>query len=56
MKSEIIDRIKQENQVTNKGVPYTVVEDSAYLGFNTTISSQIEEKIQNIINNEERMD
>lgn len=51
--SELLDRIKQENQVTNKGVPYTVVEDSAYLGFNTTISSQIEEKIQNIINNED---
>ena len=51
--SELLDRIKKENQVTNKGVPYTVVEDSAYLGFNTTISSQIEEKIQNIINNED---
>lgn len=51
--SELLDKIKQENQVTNKGVPYTVVEDSAYLGFNTTISSQIEEKIQNIINNED---
>ena len=51
--SELLDRIKRENQVTNKGVPYTVVEDSAYLGFNTTISSQIEEKIQNIINNED---
>ena len=33
------------------GQKYTVVEDNAFLGFNTTISSQIEDKIKELNNN-----
>lgn len=49
--AKLLDETKEKYNTTGRGVPYTVVEDSAFLGFNTTISSQIEDKIKSINNN-----
>ena len=49
--AKLLDEAKEKYNTTGRGVPYTVVEDSAFLGFNTTISSQIEDKIKSINNN-----
>ncbi len=48
--AKLLDEAKEKYNTTGRGVPYTVVEDSAFLGFNTTISSQIEDKIKSISN------
>ena len=49
--AKLLDEIKEKYNTTGRGVPYTVVEDNAFLGFNTTISSQIEDKIKELNNN-----
>lgn len=48
--AKLLDETKEKYNTTGRGVPYTVVEDNAFLGFNTTISSQIEDKIKSISN------
>ena len=59
--AKLLDETKEKYNTTGRGVPYTVVEDSAFLGFNTTISSQIEDKIKSIsndnnVNNDDKND
>lgn len=59
--AKLLDEAKEKYNTTGRGVPYTVVEDSAFLGFNTTISSQIEDKIKSIsndnnVNNDDKND
>ena len=59
--AKLLDEAKEKYNTTGRGVPYTVVEDSAFLGFNTTISSQIEDKIKSIskdnnVNNDDQND
>ncbi len=49
--AKLLDETKEKYNTTGRGVPYTVVEDNAFLGFNTTISSQIEDKIKELNNN-----
>ncbi len=46
--AKLLDETKEKYNTTGRGVPYTVVEDNAFLGFNTTISSQIEDKIKEL--------
>lgn len=59
--AKLLDETKEKYNTTGRGVPYTVVEDNAFLGFNTTISSQIEDKIKSIsndnnVNNDDKND
>ena len=48
---KLMQILKEKYEITSKGVPFTIIGDNAFLGYNQNIGYQIEETVKSLIKN-----